>query len=175
MALPEKLKRFRPDTLTIILIAVIIYIWFRPPAWVKDFNSPAPTFAVSLLDGREVTLESLKGKVVLVSFWATWCPYCRHEMPSMDEFYQDYRNKGFEILALSIDDEPDKVQAFMKETGYHFPVGMSDPLISQAFGGVSQVPMSFVIDTEGRIRHKVTGQVHYARLESLVGPLLPKN
>jgi thiol-disulfide isomerase/thioredoxin len=67
---------------------------FRP-------SKPAPAFTVQLGDGRTVASEGLPGKVVLVNFWATWCPFCRHEMPDMEEFYRDYRNQGFEILALS--------------------------------------------------------------------------
>ncbi len=170
--LPEHLKRLRPSPLTLILIALIAYFWFRPPARISDQDRPVPNVQAVSLAGKPLDLADWRGKVVLVNFWATWCPYCRHEMPAMEKFYRDYRGKGFEMVAFSIDDDPAKVRQFMAAEGYRFPVAMSSPQISAAFGGVSLVPASFVIDKQGRIRKKVSGQVYYGRLEDLVAPLL---
>ncbi|MDP2879769.1 MAG: TlpA disulfide reductase family protein [Sulfuricella sp.] len=167
-----RVRKYRPDWLTLALLGLIVYVWFRPPAWVSDENRVAPEVKVALLDGRQISLERLRGKVVLVNFWATWCPYCRHEMPDMERFYDDYRAQGFEILALSQDDAPEPVRQFMAKEGYHFPVAMAEARHAVAFGGVSRLPTSFIIDKQGRVRHKISGQVYYARLESLVKPLL---
>ena len=167
-----RIKKYRPDWLTLVLLGLIAYVWFRPPAWVTDENRAAPEMKAVLLDGRQVSLEQLRGKVVLVNFWATWCPYCRHEMPDMDRFYGDYRAQGFEILALSQDDAPEPVRQFMAKEGYHFPAAMAQPEQAASLGGVSRLPTSFIIDRQGRVRHKISGQVHYARLEGLVKPLL---
>jgi thiol-disulfide isomerase/thioredoxin len=172
MNIPERLKKFRPDPLTLLLLGLLVYFWFRPPAWVSDTEPALPPLHFELLDGRRVTLEELRGKVVLVNFWATWCPYCRHEMPDMQRFYDGWRPRGFEIIALSQDGNAQSVRAFMAEKGYRFPVGMVDASHSQAFGGVSRLPTSFLIDKQGRLRKKISGQVHYARLEDLVAPLL---
>jgi len=158
--------------LTLALIGLIAFMWFRPPAWVTDLNEPLPNLPFTTLDGRMGTLEGLRGKVVLVNIWATWCPYCRHEMPAMQAFYDDYKAKGFEILAFSVDDDPAKVESFLRENGYTFPVLMSNAELSHAFGDVSRLPTSFIIDKNGRLRHKVSGQVHYGRLQKLVEPLL---
>jgi thiol-disulfide isomerase/thioredoxin len=165
-------KKWRPDIWTLLLLGAIVYVWFRPPAWVSDLHQPPPVLQTRLLDGRVVSLEQLRGKVVLVNFWATWCPYCRHEMPAMEAFYQDYRGQGFEILALSQDDSADAVADFMARESYRFPVAMADASSAAAFGGVSRLPTSFVIDKQGVVRHKISGQVHYARLKALVAPLL---
>ncbi len=167
-----RVKKYRPDWLTLVLLGLIVYVWFRPPAWVSDENHVAPEVKVALLDGRPISLEQLRGKVVLVNFWATWCPYCRHEMPDMERFYRDYRAQGFEILALSQDDAPEPVRQFMAKEGYHFPVAMAEARHAVALGGVSRLPTSFIVDKQGRVRHKISGQVHYARLEGLVKPLL---
>ena len=174
MKLAERIKniQWKGKIVPLILIGLIAYMWFRPYAWVQDLNETLPPVSFTTLDGRQGNLESLRGKVVLVNFWATWCPYCRHEMPTMQEFYKDYNGKGFEILAFSVDDGPGKVQDFLRETGYTFPVAMADGSIQQAFGGVSQVPVSFIIDRDGKLRHKVHGQVYYGRMEGLVEPLL---
>ncbi|MDO8891577.1 MAG: TlpA disulfide reductase family protein [Sulfurimicrobium sp.] len=165
-------RKWRPDVWTVLLLCAIVYVWFRPPAWVSDLNQSAPELQVQLLDGREVSLRQLRGKVVLVNFWATWCPYCRHEMPAMEEFYQDYRAQGFEILALSQDEDATTVVDFMAREKYRFPVAMADASSAAALGGVSRLPTSFVIDKRGVVRHKVSGQVHYARLKGLIEPLL---
>jgi peroxiredoxin len=165
-------KKWRPDIWTLLLLGAIVYVWFRPPAWVSDLDQPVPALQIQLLDGCVVNLEQLRGKVVLVNFWATWCPYCRHEMPAMEEFYSDYRDQGFEILALSQDDAAAPVVEFMAKENYHFPVAMADASVAAAFGGVSRLPTSFVIDKRGLVRHKISGQVHYPRLKALVEPLL---
>jgi len=165
-------KHFKKHIVTLILIGLIAYIWFRPPATVTDLNQALPNLPFTTLDGRMGTLEGLRGKVVLVNFWATWCPYCRKEMPAMQRFYDDFRGRGFEILAFSIDDDPAKVAQFMRKEGYTFAAAMADGDIQQAFGPVSQVPMSMIIDRDGRLRHSIKGQVYYGRIEDLVQPLL---
>ncbi len=167
-----RLGKFRPDWLTLLLVGLIVYFWFRPPAWVSEETRALPPLHFELLDGRRMTSEELRGKVVLVNFWATWCPYCRHEMPDMERFYRNTRARGFEIVALSQDDDAETVRRFMAEEGYHFPAAMADGGHAAAFGGVGRLPTSFLIDRQGRLRNKISGQVHYARLDDLVEPLL---
>lgn len=171
MKFPERLKRYRPDWLTLVLLGLIAYMWFRPPAWVSDLDRPAPQLRFVTFDGKPLALDALRGKVVVVNFWATWCPYCRHEMPAMEKFYRDYRDRGVELVALSEDDDPAKVREFLQQERYSFKVAMAGRAGTD-FGGVDRLPTSFVIDKRGRIRNKVSGQVHYGRLEDLVVPLL---
>lgn len=168
----ERLKKFRPDALTVLLLGLLVYFWFRPPAWVSDEERVLPLLHFELLDGRKISLDKLRGKAVLINFWATWCPYCRHEMPDMQRFYGDYRARGFEIVALSQGEEAETVRQFIATEGYGFPVALVDGSHAAAFGGVSRLPTSFLIDKQGRLRKKISGQVHYARLEELVVPLL---
>jgi thiol-disulfide isomerase/thioredoxin len=168
----RRLKKYRPDWITLVLLGLIVYLWFRPPAWVTDLDTPVADARAVLLRGDTVELSQWRGKVVLVNFWATWCPYCRHEMPAMEEFYRDYRDKGFEILAVSTDEEEGTVREFLREEAYTFPVAMGNGELSHAFGSPSRLPTSFILDKQGHIRHKISGQVHYGRLEDLVEPLL---
>lgn len=162
------LKKLQPSPITAILIGLIVYLWFRPPAFVDELAYDAPD--VATLPGER--LSDLRGKVVLVNFWATWCPYCRHEMPAMQTFYQENRSKGFEIVAYSLDDQQTQVDAFMRQAGYSFPAPLATQEIRMAFGDVSRVPLSFIVDRNGVVRHKINGQVHAGRLNDLISPLL---
>jgi thiol-disulfide isomerase/thioredoxin len=157
------LKKLVPSPVTAILIGLIVYLWFRPPAFVDDLADPAPAVP---------ELAELRGKVVLVNFWATWCPYCRHEMPAMQAFYRDHQARGFEIVAYSIDETQAEVDTFMRDKGYTFPAPLATRAVIEAFGGVSRVPLSFVVDRDGVIRHRIAGQVHAGRLDDLISPLL---
>ena len=165
------LKKFIPSPTTLVLLCLIAYFWFRPPAWVSELDQPAPQ--VPTVAGQ--SLGDLRGQVVLVNFWATWCPYCRHEMPAMEAYYQANKAQGFEIVAYSLDKTQHEVEGFMKQEGYTFPAPLAAPGVEAAFGGVSRLPTSFVIDRRGRIRHKVSGQLHAGRLEDLIGPLLAES
>jgi thiol-disulfide isomerase/thioredoxin len=172
----ERIKQLlKKHGVSLIMIGLIAYIWFRPPATVTDLNQALPNLPFTTLDGRMGTLESLRGKVVLVNFWATWCPYCRKEMPAIQKFYQDYQGQGFEVLAFSTDDDAAKATRYMREAGYTFPAAMAGADIQQAFGPISQIPMSMIIDRDGRLRHTIKGQVYYGRIEDLVKPLLTSN
>jgi thiol-disulfide isomerase/thioredoxin len=168
------LRKWTPSPLTLILLGLIAYLWFRPPADVSEENRPAPPWQVTLPDGRALSSDELKGKVVLVNFWATWCPYCRKEKPAIDSFWQDYRDKGFEVISISVDDPPEKIAAWMQDKDYSFMAAPTNGSVAAAFGNVASVPTSFIVDSDGHIRHKIAGQVHYPRLEKLVVPLLPR-
>lgn len=166
------LKKLTPRPSTLLLLGLVIYFWFRPPAWISTEHRPLANITVKLSDGRNLQLASLRGKVVLVSFWATWCPYCRHELPDIQSFYSDWHNKGFEVVALSIEDDPTLVARFIRQQHYTFPAGLADAATQQTFGGIKRIPVSFIIDKQGVIRYKISGQLYYARLTKLVIPLL---
>jgi len=164
----EFLKKLTPSPITAILIGLIIYLWFRPPAFVDELAYAAPD--VPTQPGQR--LSDLRGKVALVSFWATWCPYCRHEMPAMQNFYHDNQAEGFEIVAYSLDKTQTEVDAYMREEGYTFLAPLASSEVTTGFGDVSRIPLSFIIDRDGIVRHKIAGQVHPGRLEDLITPLL---
>jgi thiol-disulfide isomerase/thioredoxin len=166
-------KKWTPSPLTLILLGLIAYLWFRPPADVSDEDRAPTPWQVTLTDGRVLTSQDLRGKVVLVNFWATWCPYCRKEKPVIDDFWRDHRARGFELVSISIDDPPDSIAEWMRDKDYAFMAAPTNDSVRAAFGSVTSVPTSFIVDPEGRIRHRIAGQLHYPRLEKLVAPLLP--
>ena len=121
-------------------------------------GSTAPDFALPALNGTYVSLSDQKGKVVLVHFWATWCPPCVEEMPDLERLYQEFRGPDFEVLAISVDEEgPGKVRAFMQKNRLSFPALM-DPGRSVASSyGTLKYPETFIVDRSGVVRHRAIG------------------
>jgi peroxiredoxin len=121
-------------------------------------SDEAPSFSLRTLDGESVSLEELRGQVVLVNFWATWCPPCRLEMPGFERVYRDRREKGFIVVGISTDRTGEAtVRQFLEARGITFPVTMASGEVVRDFGGVRALPTSFLIDRQGRVRHVVSG------------------
>ncbi len=108
-------------------------------------------FQLPSLSGARVRLSSLKGKVVLLNFWATWCPACRQEMPSMQRMYQRLRAEGFEVLAVDLQEDRQRVQSFAKDLGLSFPILLdSDGSVGGEYGAHA-LPTTFLLDRRGLI------------------------
>jgi peroxiredoxin len=128
----------------------------------------APDFKLRDLKGKEVSLADYEGKVLFMNFWATWCGPCRAEIPDFIEVYDEYKDKGLEILGVSVDEiSPDKVLRFVKTYEMNYPVVMfTDDLINNYRPGRA-VPTTIIIDKKGRIRHKQIGMMSKEMLISL--------
>jgi cytochrome c biogenesis protein CcmG, thiol:disulfide interchange protein DsbE len=172
-------RRIRTTLEAVLWIAVLAFVGHR--LWpqlaaalaVGAPGEAAPSFVVTTLDGGHVSLEALRGQVVLVNFWATWCPPCRVEMPGFERVYQARKEEGFVIVGLSTDrGAPDQVVQFLTQRGVTFPVAMAPPDLAREFGGVRGLPTSFLIDREGRVRHVVTGLFAEPALRMAVDRLL---
>jgi len=150
----------------------------NPPANVKVIrfasnSTPVRPFLVNDLDGNVVSTADFGGKVVLLNFWATWCPPCRDEIPEMIELASRYKDR-LEIIGVSMDtDPPDRVREFAKEMGINYPVIMGDRTFSGEYGGIPVLPTSFVVNTEGRIVQKHAGlypiSVYDGEIRALLG------
>ena len=120
----------------------------------------APEFSVKDLDGKTVSLSEMKGKVVFLNFWATWCPPCREEIPDFVEFYDQNRSRGVEIVGLSVDRlSPDDLRAFVQKNKMSYPVVFATKRIIEAYEPGPYIPTTIVIDRQGRIRDKQVGGV----------------
>jgi thiol-disulfide isomerase/thioredoxin len=134
--------------------------------------SPAPPFLVNDLNGHTVSTAQLQGKVVIVNFWATWCPPCREEIPSLIALQNKYKDR-LQIIGISMDeDEPAAyVKAFADKAGINYPVVMGTEIASE-YGGVPALPTSFVLNTAGRVVQKHVGLLEPAGIEMEVRALL---
>jgi len=128
-------------------------------ALLKEPMDVAP-FTVTDLDGKTISFADLKGKVVLVNFWATWCPPCRAEIPDLVKLQEKYRDK-LVILGVSEDEDasPQEVKAFGAGQKMNYPIVMLTPELSKIFKGVSALPTTFVIDPKGKIRQRHVGML----------------
>lgn len=137
----------------------------------------APDFTLSGPDGKPVTLSSLRGKVVLLNFWATWCPPCREEMPSMETLYQAFKGRSdFVMLAVSSQETKATVDQFLKKTPYNFPILLDTRGEVSSMYSVSAIPTTYLIDARGIViagkvgGHDWSTQAVARELGSLLAP-----
>jgi cytochrome c biogenesis protein CcmG, thiol:disulfide interchange protein DsbE len=140
-----------------------------------DIGQPIPPLVVQQLDGKTFDLASLKGRVILVHYWATWCAPCKVEMPVLDSFYRLHRSQGLDMIAISVDKSryQDDVRAALSP--YNFPAAMLDDVTTNGFDKISEIPVTYVIDRRGILRVKLTSAevtLTEQSLESIVTPLL---
>lgn len=132
----------------------------------------APAFAVATLEGGQWSLEAQRGKVVLVNFFATWCPPCRAEMPELVQIARDYRPKGVETIGLSLDEGgPAVVQPFLQRYKVDFPVGLPEPG-SAITAGITGIPVTLILDKSGRIARHYVGMISDQQVRSDLDALL---
>jgi peroxiredoxin len=161
-------------TILFVIIACVLLIVFlrekkdsslkttipiQPGLKVPDFTFPD-------INGKVVSLSNHRGKVVLVNVWATWCPPCRQEMPSMQSLYEKFKGEDFEILAVSIDSEGrEAVAPFMRKMNLTFPALLDPGETIRPLYGVTGVPESFIIDKQGILVEKIIGPINWATPE----------
>jgi cytochrome c biogenesis protein CcmG, thiol:disulfide interchange protein DsbE len=146
--------------------------WLTFPACAApEIDKAAPPLVATELDGHTFDLAKLKGKVVLVSYWATWCAPCRKDMPKLDAFYRHYHQQNLEMIGISVDRERDlqKVRKIMVSLAY--PVAVLKDVTVNGFGEPEGVPMTWIIDAEGNVRDRMI-DVRDELLNELVAPLL---
>lgn len=135
-------------------------------------GEPAPDFVLPDLDGRAVQLSSLRGKVVLVNFWATWCVPCRREIPGLIDVYASYRDRGFEIVAVDYQEPVETVRRFVADWGMSYiNVLDADGTVLRAYR-LTGLPESFFIDRDGIVREMKIGQMKETFVRCVVEALL---
>jgi thiol-disulfide isomerase/thioredoxin len=126
---------------------------------------PAPDVKAKDLDGKELSLDAYKGKVVLLNFWATWCGPCRAEIPSLIRMQETYKDR-LQIIGMDVDDEDEeKLRAFVKNQGINYPVAMTSDAVRLAYGGIAALPTVFVINRDSKVVQKHVGLFNPALYE----------
>jgi peroxiredoxin len=131
-------------------------------------------FTVNDMNGKSVALSSFKGKVIILDFWATWCPPCKAEIPGFVELQQAFGAKGLQVVGVSVDDPAEKLPPFAAEFGMNYPVlvGLGRDDLQDAFGPMWGIPTTFVINRDGKICRKHSGLVGKDRYEKDIKALL---
>ena len=144
----------------IFLLSLCIVGLFLFPQCGKEKESPAglaPDFTLKTLDGQEITLSQLKGKVVLLDFWATWCGPCRESIPHLVQLYKNYRENGLELIGMDLDKgDVETVQRFVKSMDIPYPIIVASDDLVKSYR-VTGIPATILIDKEGKIRQRIAG------------------
>ena len=151
------MKRFILVLLPLVIV-LFIYAKTEKTSIFGNNSSKAPDFAVKDLKGREISLSNYSGKVVFLNFWATWCGPCKAEIPDFIEAYKQYKDKGMEIIGISVDRRNlNSVLKFVEKYKINYPVVMSTDKIQKDYEPGPYIPTTIIIDQEGKIRYKHIG------------------
>jgi len=144
----------------ILVLILCMGGFFLLPQCGKEKESPAglaPDFTLKTLAGQEITLSRLKGKVVLLDFWATWCGPCRESIPHLIQLYSHYRENGFELVGMDVDKgDVETVRKFVKSMDIPYPIVVAPDDVVKSYR-VNSIPATILIDKEGNIRERITG------------------
>lgn len=137
------------------LASLLLLAWPGPstPAWAgTELRAPAPGFELPTRAGTTVALDELRGQVVMINFWASWCGPCRKEFPVLEQMYRKYKPMGFTLLAVNVEPDTADAERFLADTGVTFPVAFDrENKVSSAYG-VSAMPTTLIVDRKGQVR-----------------------
>ncbi len=158
---------------------LVILVIVAGLAWAATFlflpaSSVSPDTEFVLLDGKKISLQSLRGRPVLVTFWATTCTPCLAELPDLIGLYQQWHQFGFELIAVAMpDDPPTLVQAFVQRHRVLYPVALdTDGKVTSAFGGVPYIPAAYLIAPDGNIVLNYTGRLDIDKAQRIISKYL---
>lgn len=132
----------------------------------------APDFILNDINGKAVKLSDFKDKVVILNFWATWCPPCIAEIPEFVKFYSTYREKGVEIIGVAVSSSMEEVKKMVSDKKINYTVCISDRKIEELYGGIRFVPTTFIIDRSGNIHQKKIGAISEKELVEMIKDIL---
>ena len=177
---PEPVRGSGRNPLALVVVAVIVaamlYFGFHmarrggsdAPS-ILSKSTPAPDFTLEQLSGGTLKLSDLRGKAVLLNFWATWCGPCKIETPWLVEMQNQYGNQGLQVIGVAMDDSgKDEISKFAKDMGVNYPVLLGKEAVGDAYGGVPALPESFFIGRDGKIVDRIIGLKGKAEIEDAI-------
>jgi peroxiredoxin len=138
-------------------------------------NKKAPEFSRNTLNGGRVDLARFRGKVVLLDFWATWCASCQVEMPTFAQWQRQYGPQGLQVIGISMDDDPALARKLSTKLKLNYPVAMGDEKFGELYGGVLGLPLTYLIDRNGKIRAQFQGETELKTIEKQLKALLAEH
>jgi peroxiredoxin len=167
------------------LLAVLALIFFttfsgkNAPVDSPGNGVTAPLFSLTTLSGEKIHLADFRGKVVILDFWATWCPPCKEGIPHLNQLYREYRKDGLVVIGISLDrGGPEEVRRFLDQKGVEYINVMGNEEVFQAYSGlpglgkIQGIPTAFIVDREGRVHKKFVGLIPKQTLEAAIKPIL---
>ena len=165
------MTHFHPARVALLLAFTIAGV-HAAPRTDPLLHKPAPAFVRNDLDHHRVDLAALRGHVVLLNFWATWCAPCQVEMPRFIEWQSKYGMDGLQIVGVSMDDDPAPVEALARKRHVNYPIVMGDEKLGLLYGGVLGLPVTYLIDRKGIVRAHFKGESNLDAMESALRRLL---
>jgi len=164
-----KLKDTFIVTFALALIGSLVWLWLAPAGLQR-----VPDITFTTIDGQKLSTAGLRGRPVLVNFWATTCPGCVKEMPHLVELYNELNPQGFEIIGVAMAyNPPNQVIALSKARDINYPIALDiQSEVAAAFGDVRLTPTSFLVAPDGRIAHQKVGELDMDKLRTLVADML---
>jgi len=159
-----------PARLLIMLMAALALVLVASTGWAAG---PAPDFTLKgVQDGKDYSLSQYRGKVVLLNFFTFFCGPCREEMPHLSQMDQELKGQGFQTLGIALASTPEQLKQLIAQLGLKYPVLQGNDTVNKAYGTIELVPMTFIIDRQGNVVHKILGARSKAEFEKLIKPLL---
>jgi len=165
--------------LGIIICAVVILLWTLRPGSGGGFQAvpivpaPAPAWSITNVAGGLLTSGQFTGQVLVVNFWATWCPPCIRELPDLNAFHLAHTHDRVSLIGVSVDETgPESVREFVRRKGLAYPVGMVSGEMSAGFGAEGPIPTTYILDRQGRFVARYLGPLTRAELDRVTAPLI---
>jgi peroxiredoxin len=173
-------RQKKPDWIGRVIAIVMglafgyVFLWQRDCAGVRSVNSgPAPAFTLKATDGSSTSLASLRGRVVLLDFWAAWCGPCVRKMPTLNRLHKDLGKKGLTVLAINIEGQREPARRFALKHGLKMKVLVDNGRVSSQYGVVT-IPHLVIVDTKGEIAYTGGANTRESKIRSVIDELLPK-
>ena len=155
------------------LMVMALFLAISLIASATAWGAAAPDFNLKdVLQGQNYSLSQFRGKVVMINFFTFFCGPCREEMPDLNKIYQEYKGKGFQTLGIALSSDPTQIRFLVKQLGLTYPVLIGNDKVGEAYGNVTVVPTTFLIDKQGNIAKKFEGTRSKAVLEKEIQSLL---
>jgi thiol-disulfide isomerase/thioredoxin len=175
---PSRGSGRNPLALVVVAVALAAMLYFashmtrrsgEEPPHILGKSTQAPNFTLESLDGKNVSLSDLRGKAVLLNFWATWCGPCKIETPWLVELQKEYGAQGLQVVGIAMDDSgKDDIEKFAKDMGVNYPVLLGKEAVGDAYGGVPALPESFFIGRNGKIVERIIGLKGRGEIEDAI-------